>query len=304
MNIKEAIGRFRAWQKTPDYHWGKGASAHQCVNCGHEYTGNYCPMCGQKDGAKRITWVSLWRNFMMIWGMDSHSLPVSLWQLIWRPGYFIGDYLDGHRQVSYPPVKMLFIVAVIYAILVQTFRMLNGDAPPLDESVSVLEPVFRWMGDNPAWTALGMTFVMTLPTSILFHFSPRHAHHSLPEGFFIQVFMSSLMLMSIFVMKLISRWLMLLVPLFYYVCYRQLFGYGMWSTLWRVTLCFATWLGITLFFFFTMVPLFDTAMLKNGEALETVLTLAVILVMLVIGLAVVLGFGYWISKKTCKSRES
>ncbi|MBR6048896.1 MAG: DUF3667 domain-containing protein [Bacteroidales bacterium] len=35
------------------------------------------------------------------------------------PGYFIGDYISGRRQVSFPPVNMLFIVAALYAIIKQ-----------------------------------------------------------------------------------------------------------------------------------------------------------------------------------------
>ncbi len=42
--------------------------------------------------------------------MGNRSLLYSLWQLIWRPGYFISDYINGKRQVSFPPVKMLVVM--------------------------------------------------------------------------------------------------------------------------------------------------------------------------------------------------
>ena len=37
----------------------------------------------------------------------------------------------------------------------------------------------------------------------------------------------------------------MLIPLFYYMTYRQLFGYGVWGTLWRNALS----LGIIMYFF-------------------------------------------------------
>lgn len=56
---------------------------------------------------------------MDMWGLGSRSRSVlySVWQLLFRTGYFIGDYISGRRQVSFPPVKMLFILAVAYAVI-------------------------------------------------------------------------------------------------------------------------------------------------------------------------------------------
>ncbi|MCR5064692.1 MAG: DUF3667 domain-containing protein [Bacteroidales bacterium] len=41
-------------------------------------------------------------------------MPYSIWQLIWRPGYMISDYINGRRQVSHPHASMLFIIAVFF----------------------------------------------------------------------------------------------------------------------------------------------------------------------------------------------
>lgn len=62
----------------------------------------------------------------------------------------IGDYISGHRQMSYPPLKMLIIVALFLVII----------------------------ENLPEWS--------------LFRYAPRHSYHTLPEGFFIQVFMATL----------------------------------------------------------------------------------------------------------------
>ena len=51
------------------------------------------------------------------------SVLYSVWQLLFRTGYFISDYISGKRQMSFPPVKMLFILAVAYAVIFPTWVM-------------------------------------------------------------------------------------------------------------------------------------------------------------------------------------
>ena len=95
MGLKKQIERFRAWQKSPVRHWEQKDGEQHCPNCGHEFTGNYCPVCGQQACDGRITWAWVRKSILMLWGMGSRSMPYSIWQLIWRPGYFIGDYISG-----------------------------------------------------------------------------------------------------------------------------------------------------------------------------------------------------------------
>ena len=51
MKIKGLIDKFHAWQKEPYRYPDKVEDVHQCANCGYEFTGNYCPVCGQKQMA-------------------------------------------------------------------------------------------------------------------------------------------------------------------------------------------------------------------------------------------------------------
>ncbi|MBR6048897.1 MAG: hypothetical protein IKP83_01895 [Bacteroidales bacterium] len=84
MSPKEQYRRFRTWQKGPQRYSDQGMTEHHCHNCDHDFTGNYCPVCGQKAGGGRITWRWVWKNIMQLWGMESKSMPYSLWQLIWH----------------------------------------------------------------------------------------------------------------------------------------------------------------------------------------------------------------------------
>ena len=237
---------------------------------------------------------------MMLWGIDSHSMPYSLWQLIWRPGYFIGEYISGHKQVSYPPVKMLFLVAVFYAIAKQLLginsNLFLDQLVMQGEYLEAFNIAIEWMNKNPGWAMLSMSILMTIPTWFIFHFSPTHTQHTLPEGVFIQLFMSTLMLMVIFASKYIGLFI-LFVPIYYFIAYRQLFGYSRWGTIWRLLLCFGVWIWTVIFFasiavIYTMMDDFIPMLVSMMEI--TFYILAIIAIHILIG--------YWISKRKYKRR--
>ena len=103
----------------------QGEEEHRCNNCGFTFTGYYCPTCSQRSSMGRIGWHSVRQSVMDMWGLGSRSRSVlySVWQLLFRTGYFISDYISGKRQMSFPPVKMLFILAVAYAVIFPTWVM-------------------------------------------------------------------------------------------------------------------------------------------------------------------------------------
>ena len=117
-SLKEQYERFKRWQREP-MRYVQGDVEHRCNNCGFTFTGHYCPTCSQRASLGRIGWHSVRQSVMDMWGLGSRSRSVlySVWQLLFRTGYFISDYISGKRQVSFPPVKMLFILAVAYMII-------------------------------------------------------------------------------------------------------------------------------------------------------------------------------------------
>ena len=78
--------------------------------------------------------------------MHNRSLLFSLAQLFLRPGYFIGDYINGKRQVSFPPVKMLAIVAVLGVIVDFLTGAIHGMIQvDKDDRMSYITVVFSWL---------------------------------------------------------------------------------------------------------------------------------------------------------------
>ena len=95
----------------------KGMSQpHTCKNCGLEYKGKFCPRCGQKANISRLTPRNLLSNTLEVWDFNNKSVPGTILELFYRPGHFIRDYLNGHRAPYYAPIKLLFLLCVIFAV--------------------------------------------------------------------------------------------------------------------------------------------------------------------------------------------
>ena len=242
-DIKGKYRQFKQWQLNP-VKYVDCEDVHYCNNCGLMFSGNFCPRCSQKADLGRISWKSVRNGVMDIWGLGTRSLLYSVWQLLMRPGYFISDYISGKRQVSFPPVKMLFIVTVIYSLIIYWLfpKVFGIQLHDIDEgSRQLLSNYYNWYESHFSWAMLGMSVLAILPTWIMFRYSPRNTRHSLPEGFFIQVLFSVLMVvLNFFLIYLVLVNLIafniaiVLLTMFYYIVgYMQLFGYGFWGTLWR-----------------------------------------------------------------------
>lgn len=299
---KELYRRFRAWQEEPVRFSDEALEEHRCPNCGHEFKGNYCPVCRQDAGDGRITWKWVYKCVMTVWGMDSRSLPHTLLQLLFRPGHLIGDYLGGRRQVSYTPVNMLFIVALVYVIIKQLFGIEPAKVVDYDgTNFEVLGKALNWMTQNPGWAMMFMTMMLILPTWLTFRFSPRHTRHSLPEGIIIQVYMSTLMLLVSLLTELLHE-LILLIPFYYVVVYRQLFGYGVWGTIWRLLLCSIVWLN-GLLFFISLATFVDVTVWTRRDA-EGITAAAFIALVILALAAVILFIGWAISKRLAKKSQN
>lgn len=236
---QQQLVRFRAWQKKPSVFSLTSTEMHHCECCDRDFTGNYCPYCAQKAGTGRITWKGVHSGILDIWGLGTRSLPFTLWQLLLRPGYLIADYISGRRQYSFPPVKMLFIMAVIVAVTENiTGTATHSGQTDYDAEWAFINTFLEWYANNKAWAAIIMGMLNLPPVYLFFRHAPRYDRHTLPEGFFIQVFLGTLHLVFALFGVLWTP-LQLLYFVAFVVAFRQLFGYSLWGTLWRLALVLA-----------------------------------------------------------------
>ena len=236
--------RFCRWQQAePRYVNRHEGEVRYCHNCGTEFSDNFCPRCGQRAEVGRVGWRSIRESITLLWGLDSRSLGYTLVQLLGRPGYLVRDYISGHRQVSFPPVKMLVLVCLSVVIFESVFHLENN-VISMHFKDEKIESVMAWINAQKSWATLLYQSLYILPTWLVFRFAPGYPRHTLPEGFFLQVFLSVQSLLLSFLgywNSDIELWLWLI---YMYITYRQLFGYGWWSTLWRFVVVMLLHLGV------------------------------------------------------------
>lgn len=105
---------------------------HTCENCGFEYEGQFCPRCSQRADAKRFTFRNVFDNFLEVFDYNNRNVLKTVVELIYRPGYMIRDYISGHRASYYPPIKLLFFVCVLYAV-VYNFDFVTKDESSIED---------------------------------------------------------------------------------------------------------------------------------------------------------------------------
>ena len=235
MSMRTLFARYRAWQRQPFVYGTVSHDVHHCLNCGYDYTGNYCPRCGQEARTGRLNGELIWDRFLDVFNVEKRSLPLTIWYLLFRPGYLISDYLDGHRRNCYSPVLLVFMIAIVYTFI-DNLNSSNSPTEVQQEAKSVTEAFSKLL--SVAWFYLINNMFLILPTWILFRHAPCHTHHTLSEGFFIQMFIASqMLLLNMLVFILPFNIVLVLLLLLFLFSYGPVFGYGVWGTVWRAAAC-------------------------------------------------------------------
>lgn len=276
--LKEYRNSYREWRKHPVEYKYTGEK-HRCDCCGEEHEGNFCPLCGQKATQGPVTWKSVWAGVMEIWGMHSRSLPYTAWQLLFRPGHLMRDYVTGKRQVSFPPVKMLVLMGVIVYFIGHWVapKEYTHDIDKISSTGAMyyLEYAWQWLLHHSEWLSLAIGSVLILPTWFVFRHAPLLKRHTLPQGFFIQVFLANQGLVIELFFLLIGL-LLFFVPqddivlgiqfcvllMYLVIDYKQLFGYNWWGTIWRLMMMFI----VTIFVVGLIGDTVDTLMSVTGSS--------------------------------------
>ena len=273
---------------------------HVCYNCRKEFEGDFCPACGQKSSVGRVNWGSVWEEVKKL-GVNADSALPTIANLLWRPGHLISDYTGGRRKVCVSPVSLLLLVAVVVSLILKlTGVSLGGDAYPEAGRFKVLAKAVTWLMNNLGWGMLIQTLFLIFPTWILFRFSPRHNRHSWPEGIFLQLFMSTLVLIFSAFGAGVSPWLYWLIPVYYFIAYRQFFGYGVWGTLWRTALVLLDGLLFVVFLLWLVMAIFGHAGTESYPVGMQIATVSI----LVAFIAGTLALGYLVGKKTGRTDQS
>ena len=300
MNLKSIYQRFRKWQREPFSYETKPGVKYHCANCGNTFEGNFCPACGQRFSVfqKDLTPEEK-KDPTLIWGFEADTLLSFLVQLIGRPGHLISDYINGRQRVCGDPINMLCYVA-IGTMLVNglTGNVFTDKSLAWEEAAGIPAMVLTWLASHMDWAILIQTLLLIPPTWLIFRHAPRNSRHSWVDGFNIQVFMSSLVLICVLLRSFVGEWELSLIPLAFFVAYHQLFGYGIWGTLWRTLLSIGS--VFYLFGVLMMVWMYLSGKYTAVHSVKGTLGMAAVLILLEAGL---LFLGWWIGKITARKQN-
>lgn len=145
---------------------------------------------------ERITIKRAMLAFMETWGLGSRNIFYTMWHLIWRPGYMMSDYINGHRKRYLQPFFMFFVLTLIlvqmaWALDVQlpknrdmtltAFELLNQHSEWFSvnqmtyilKTAEWLDKVHDWRDENRAWDLIIHYLGICVLTWLLWRKSPR-----------------------------------------------------------------------------------------------------------------------------------
>lgn len=130
---------FRMWQRRPYEMAPLKDERHVCSSCKTEFTGNYCPRCGQAAEVGRFSFKKALMLFLDVWAIGNRSMLRSLRDLMLRPGYMIRDYLSGMRSAYFPPFKMFLLLAAFSLVVEYGFDLgLSDDKKTTTEQTATV----------------------------------------------------------------------------------------------------------------------------------------------------------------------
>ena len=115
---------------------------------------------------------------------------------------------------------------------------------PIDKFDYTMQHFMNSIQTHIDWLFLLILSFLIIPTWVVFRYAPQHSHHTLPQGFFIQVLNSSAVILFAFLLvvlnlikidsEIFSIIFIVLTLVHLLRTYKQLFGYSWWSTTWRL----------------------------------------------------------------------
>src|SRR4051812_48133830 len=100
--------------------------ATHCKNCGLDYTGNFCPNCGQKAATHDIDSKYILHEIPhAIFHIDK-GIFYTIGQLCTRPGKTVIEYIKGKRIQHYSPIAYILLLSAIYLLVNKFANVATG----------------------------------------------------------------------------------------------------------------------------------------------------------------------------------
>lgn len=122
---------------------------HLCRNCGHRFAGKYCNRCGQEFRNNDTTQRMVTRELIQAATSFDSNFFFTSYELLFRPGYLIRDYLNGKRVRYISPFLLIFILSTLYLLFSTLSGVGKGAGNIFLPSMSIVcpdIPELKWTG--------------------------------------------------------------------------------------------------------------------------------------------------------------
>jgi len=96
-----------------------------CKNCGNQFTGLYCNLCGEKVlVAQDRSFRTFLGNIVLAVTLADSKFIRSLWFLVKSPGFISKEFAEGRRVKYLKPLSVFFVLNLIYFLfpIIQLFN--------------------------------------------------------------------------------------------------------------------------------------------------------------------------------------
>jgi hypothetical protein len=60
---------------------------------------------------------------MDLWGIGNRNVFLTIWHLLWRPGYLMYDYLRSKHRAYFPPIPLLVAICLLFTLMVSALNI-------------------------------------------------------------------------------------------------------------------------------------------------------------------------------------
>lgn len=138
-----------------------------CKNCGNNFTGKYCNICGQIASTKRLNLKEIVHDFFHAFTHLESGFIYSAKEMVIRPGHTVREYIQGKRTSHASPLLMLIIIGGICSLLYDKLeiQMLNSyTISDLESNLHIITSKYF------AISMLAYCFVFSLIDFLLFYY--------------------------------------------------------------------------------------------------------------------------------------
>lgn len=98
-----------------------------CLNCGAEVLGKFCPECGQENIETRENFFHMMGHFLADYFHFDSKFFRSLIPLFIRPGFLTKEYWEGRRSHYIHPLRIFFFITILFMISTSFFYKKFGN---------------------------------------------------------------------------------------------------------------------------------------------------------------------------------